>query len=141
MEDKSKTNQNQSKKAKLVDRLTEKDIMSNLHYTDLIAMFRRLGEKSIGGELYKALIYTDVIFGPEYTISTCKRLVAEPWRYDFVFPKMLGKIYAIKYFKKMHAFTEDKNYLNAIESYQDDLDSHVSNLAKQSMQEIKDEAE
>ena len=136
-----KIEKTKSKKAKLVDRLTESDIMKNLHYTDSIAMFQRLGEKSIGGKLYKTLIYTDIIFGSKYTIKTCKRLVTDPKSYNFIFPARLGKMYAIKYFKKMLDFTEDNNYLFAIESYQSDPDIHIRSLAEQTLEKLKNNTE
>lgn len=134
-----KMKERKSRKDRLVGRLTESDIMGKLHYTDSIAVFRRLGEKSIGGELYKAIIYTDIIYGSEYAIDTCRRLVAEPRKHGFVFPTRLGKMYLIKYFKRMHRFTEDSNYLKAIESYQDDLDFHVGDFAKQTIREMKED--
>jgi len=130
-------NKQRTKKSKLVARLTESDIMKNLRYTDLIGVLQRLGEKSIGGELYKVGIYTDIIYGSKYTIKTFKRLVADPRSYNFVFPAKLGKIYVIKYFKKMFGFTEDDNYLNAIKSYQNNSDPSVSDFAKQTVQEIQ----
>ena len=77
------------------------------------------------------------IKGPDYTIETIKRLAGDPKKYGFVFDASLGKRHAIKYFSRLFKATEDEKYLEAIKAYETSTDSHVSNSAKQTLQEMK----
>lgn len=113
-------------------------INDSLRHTDLFGVFKRFGkEKNLGAEIYKTALYMDAIFGPDYTIETAVRLVGEPKKNGFLFPAELGKIYAIKYFAKLHKSTEDEKYLRAIENYETNIDKHVSGLAKRVLKEMK----
>jgi len=107
-------------------------VMDKLRYTDLVGLFRKVGrEKNLGGEILKYLIYTDEIYGSDYVIGLSKKVMANPKSFGAIFPSQLGKIYAVKYFARMHKRTGDDNYLKAILDYKEDSDSKVRQFAEQ----------
>lgn len=121
-------------------RIAKIGINASLCNTDLFGIFKRFGyEKSLGKEIYRTLLHMDAIFGPDYTIETAQRLVGAPRSYGFIFPAELGKIYVIKYFKRMFKGTEDEKYLKGIKSYENNIDLRVRNLATQTLEELNED--
>lgn len=116
---------------------TKNNLIDKLKYTDLIGLLRRVGrEKDLGAEIYKYLLHTHKIYGSDYIIRLSKQIVTHPQHFGAIFPSRLGKIYFIKYASRLYKSTKDKNYLNAISDYQEDSDSRIASVAKQTMEKI-----
>lgn len=105
---------------------------------DLYGVLSRFGyEKSLGGEIFRTILNMDAVRGPDYTIKTIQRLTGDPRSYGFQFPAELGKRYAVKYFAKMLEGTGDERYLEGIKLYENNPDSHIRDLVKQTLENLE----